>query len=193
MLYERRVNPIPNGGRVFDRISLITNKKNQILSSYVTIIFEDLCKVSYLQAKGVLIYDIFFRRIVYEIIIFIDNSALIDFPLIIMTWKQFMENNTIIFAFKNSYWLIIFTNCSISPFSIWRLPLGIVIKTLSDLGTNMKILLLLKVLILQHNNWGVFKHQYIKTNRITEVQTRAKNSYLSFSNSKKTRTRIIIT
>ena len=193
MLYERRVHPIPNGGRVFDRISLITNKKNQILSSYVTIIFEDLCKVSYLQAKGVLIYDIFFRRIVYKIIIFIDNSALIDFPLIIMTWKQFMKNNTIIFVFKNSHWLIIFTNCSISPFSIWRLPLGIVIKTLSDLGTNMKILLLLKVLILQHNNWGVFKHQYIKTNRITEVQTRAKNSYLSFSNSKKTRTRIIIT
>ena len=161
MLYERRVNPIPNGGRVFDRISLITNKKNQTLSSYVTIIFEDLCKVSHLQAKGVLIYDIFFTRIVYKIIIFIDNSALIDFPLIIMTWKQFMENNTIIFAFKNSYWLIIFTNCSISPFSIWRLPLGIVIKTLSDLGTNMKILLLLKVLILQHNNWGSFEHQYI--------------------------------
>ena len=161
MLYKRRVNPIPNGRRIFDRISLITNKKNQTLSSYVTIIFEDLCKVSYLQAKGVLIYDIFFRRIVYKIIIFIDNSALIDFPLIIMTWKQFMENNTIIFVFKNSYWLIIFTNCRISPFSIWRLPLGIVIKTLSNLGTNMKILLLLKVLILQHNNWGAFEHQYI--------------------------------
>ena len=78
-----------------------------------------------------------------------------------MSWKQFMKNDTVIFVFKNSYWLIIVTNDSISPFSIWRLPLGNMIKTLSDLGTNMKILLLLKVQIL-HSNLS------------TEVQTRAK-------------------
>ena len=47
--------------------------------------FEDLCKVSYLQAKTVLIHDIFFRKIAYKIMIFIDNSALIDFALIIMS------------------------------------------------------------------------------------------------------------
>ena len=84
----------------------------------------------------------FLRNILYKIIIFVNNSALTDFPLIIMSWKQFMKNNAIIFVFKNSYWLIIFTNDSISPFSIWRLPLGIMIKTLSERGTNMKISLL---------------------------------------------------
>ena len=160
MLYLRRVNPIPNGGRVFDRAEFLwLLTKNQALSSYVTFIFENLSKVSYLQAKGGLIYDIFFMKIVYKTIIFIDNLALIYFPLIIVSSKQFMKNNKIIVVFKNSYWLIIFTNDSISPFSIWRLPLVNMIKTLSDLGTNMKILLLLKVQILQHNNLVIFEHQ----------------------------------
>ena len=162
MLYLRRVNPIPNGGRVFDRTEFLwLLTKNQTLSSYVTFIFEDLCKVSYLQAKEGLIYDIFFMKIVYKTIIFIDNLVLIDFPLIIVSSKQFKKNNKIIVAFKNSYWLIIFTSDSISPFSIWRLPLGNMIKTLSDLGTNMKILLLLKVQILQRNNLVIFEHQCI--------------------------------
>ena len=129
-----------------------------------------------------------FQEIVYEIIIFIDNSALIDLPLIIIRWKQFMKNNTITFVFKNSYWLTIFTKDSISHFSIWRLPLGNMIKTLRDLGTNMKIFLLLKVKILQHNNLGIFEHQCIYTNWITEVQTRAKKILLLFLKLKKKKT-----
>ena len=38
------------------------------------------------------------------------------------------------------------------------------IKILSDLGANMKILLLLKVQILQHNLLGIFEHRCIETN-----------------------------
>ena len=131
MLYVLRINPITNGGRVFDRtrfLWLLTKKSN---FSYVTFIFEDLCKVSHSQTKGG--FDIWhhFQEIVYKIIIVIDNSALIDFLLLIMSWKQFMKNNAIIFVFKNSYCFIIFTNDSISLFSIWRLPLGNMIKALS--------------------------------------------------------------
>ena len=120
----------------------------------------------------------------YEIIIVIDNKAVINIPLIIMNWKQFMKNNTIIFVFTNSYWLIIFTNDSISPFSIWKLPLGNMIKTLSDLGNNMKILLLLKVQSL-HDNLSIFKHQCIWITGVTGVSDAAKRILSLFLNSEK--------
>ena len=104
-------------------------------------------------------YDIFFSKIMYKIIIFMGNSALIDFSLIIMSWKQFMKNNTI-FLYSRIY-----TGSSFLQMTVF-LPfrsegsVNNTIKALSNLGTNTEILLLLKVQILQHSNLGIFEHQW---------------------------------
>ena len=169
------------------RISLITNKKNQTLSGSVTFIFEDLRKVSYLQAKGVWMYDIFFRKIMYKIIIFMGKSALIDFSLIIMSWKQFMKNNAI-FLYSR-----IHTGSSFLQMTVF-LPfrsegsVNNMIKTLSNLGTNTEVLLLLKVQIQYTATWVYLNinDAFIWiTNWITEVQTWQENPLFLFRTQKK--------